>query len=222
MNCSGRSIRLPVRLKYCGNRSASDLRKSLQSKADYIGLIFAESKRKVEVEEVKQWLQTIEHGKKQLVGVFVNAPTELVANIASQLPLAVIQCHGHETAAHVAAIKEATGLAVWKAIHHDEDAVRKMQQYAGVADGYVVDSRVSGAWGGTGVAFDWCNVPLYLEEAARQAVPCFIAGGITPENVERLLAYRPYGIDISSGIEENEEKSVEKMKEIEKKVANYV
>jgi phosphoribosylanthranilate isomerase len=97
-----------------------------------------------------------------------------------------------------------------------------MRQYAGVADGYVVDSRVSGAWGGTGVAFDWSNVPFYLEEAARQAVPCFIAGGITPENVERLLAYRPYGIDISSGIEENGEKSVEKMKEIEKKVATDV
>jgi phosphoribosylanthranilate isomerase len=66
---------LPVRLKYCGNRSASDLRKSLQSKADYIGLIFADSKRKVEVEAVKQWLRTIELGNKQLVGVFVNAPT---------------------------------------------------------------------------------------------------------------------------------------------------
>lgn len=213
---------MAVRLKYCGNRTASDLQKSAQSKADYVGLIFAESKRKVEVEAVKQWLQYISLGDKQLVGVFVDAPIDKITYAASQLPLAVIQCHGNETAEYIAKIKEATGLSVWKAIHHDGNALAKMRQYAGIADGYVVDSRVSGAWGGTGISFDWENVPFYLEEAARQAVPCFIAGGITPENVEKLLSYRPYGIDISSGIEENGEKSAKKMKEIEKKVANYV
>jgi phosphoribosylanthranilate isomerase len=212
---------LPV-LKYCGNRTASDLQKSVRSRANYVGLIFAESKRKVEVEMVKQWLQYISLGGKQLVGVFVNAPIDQITHAASQLPLAVIQCHGHETVEHIAKIKEVTDLSVWKAIHHDEKALAKMKQYAGVADGYVVDSRVNGAWGGTGMTFDWKNVPFYLEEAARQAVPCFIAGGITPENIEKLLSYRPYGIDISSGIEENGEKSIKKMKEIEEKVANYV
>lgn len=213
---------MAVRLKYCGNRTASDLQKSVQSKADYVGLIFAESKRRVEVEAAKQWLKCISLGDKQLVGVFVNAPIDKIIGAASQLPLAVIQCYGDETVEYIAKIKEATGLAVWKAIHHDGNALAKMKQYAGIADGYVVDSRVSGAWGGTGISFDWKNVPFYLEEAARQAAPCFIAGGITPENVEKLLSYRPYGIDISSGIEENGEKSVKKMKEIEKKVANYV
>jgi phosphoribosylanthranilate isomerase len=215
-------IRLPVRLKYCGNRTASDLQKGIRSNANYLGLIFAESKRKVEVDMVKQWLQSISLGDKQLVGVFVNAPIDKIIHATSQLPLAVIQCHGREAVEQIAKIKEVTGLPVWKAIHHGENALVAMKQYAGVADGYVVDSRVNGAWGGTGISFDWKNVPLYLEEAARQAVPCFIAGGITPENIEKLLPYRPYGIDISSGIEENGEKSVQKMKEIEKKVANYV
>lgn len=213
---------LSVLLKYCGHRSLADLQKGASSQADYLGLIFAESKRKVEAHQVKEWLEAVLlHGKK-LVGVFVNETTERICEVTRLVPLSVIQCHGNESVEQVAKIKEATGLPVWKAIHHGEDALTKMKQYAHVADGYVVDSRVRGAWGGTGVSFDWAAVPFYLEEAERQSVPCFIAGGITPENVEQLLSYCPHGLDISSGIEENGEKSIEKMIEIEKKVTRYV
>ncbi|OQP05918.1 N-(5'-phosphoribosyl)anthranilate isomerase [Geobacillus sp. 46C-IIa] len=210
-----------VRLKYCGNRSAGDVQAALASGADYLGFIFAESRRNVSPEEVKRWLAPASLGDKQLVGVFVNASVDRITAIALQLPLHVIQCHGRETPAELAAVKEAARRAVWKAIHHGDGALEAMKQYAGVADGYVVDSRVAGAWGGTGVSFDWEAVPHYLEEAARQGVPCFIAGGITPDNVERLLAYRPDGIDISSGIETDGRKDPAKMKQIEEKVKQY-
>ncbi|MED5075681.1 N-(5'-phosphoribosyl)anthranilate isomerase, partial [Anoxybacillus geothermalis] len=72
-----------------------------------------------------------------------------------------------------------------------------------------------------GVAFDWEAVPRYLEEAARQGVPCFIAGGVTPDNIERLLLYRPDGIDISSGIETDGRKDPTKMKQIEEKIKHH-
>ncbi|WP_445612571.1 phosphoribosylanthranilate isomerase [Geobacillus sp. YF-1] len=207
-----------IRLKYCGNRSREDVQASLASGADYLGFIFAESRRKVLPAEVRCWLDGQALGAKQLVGVFVNAPVERIAAVVRELPLHIIQCHGREDRAELAAVKEAVRLPVWKAIHHGDGALAAMKQYAGLADGYVVDSRVAGAWGGTGVTFDWEAVPRYLEEAARQGVPCFIAGGITPDNVERLAAYRPDGIDISSGIETDGRKDPSKMKRIEHKV----
>ncbi|MGP3561769.1 phosphoribosylanthranilate isomerase [Geobacillus sp. BK01] len=207
-----------VRLKYCGNRSADDVQIALASGADYLGFIFAESKRRVSPAEVKRWLASAPLGGKQLVGVFVNAAAEQIAAVAAAVPLHIIQCHGRETPAELQAVKEVTGLPAWKAIHHGSGALDAMRQYAGIVDGYVVDSRVAGAWGGTGVSFDWEAVPRYLEEAARQGVPCFIAGGITPDNVERLLAYRPTGIDISSGIETDGRKDPAKMKQIEAKI----
>ncbi|GGJ60369.1 phosphoribosylanthranilate isomerase [Anoxybacillus voinovskiensis] len=211
-----------ILLKYCGHRSLSDLQKGAKSQADYLGLIFAESKRKVDAQQVKTWLETVPLGGKKLVGVFVNETMERISDVARIVPLSVIQCHGDESVEQVANVKAATGLPVWKAIHHEEGALARMKQYARFADGYVIDTRVRGAYGGTGVSFDWKSVPVYLEEAARQGVPCFIAGGITPENVEQLLIYQPHGIDISSGIEEHGEKSREKMSEIEKRVKRDV
>ncbi|OQP16851.1 phosphoribosylanthranilate isomerase [Geobacillus zalihae] len=210
-----------IRIKYCGNRSAEDVQAAIASEADYLGFIFAESRRNVSPSEVQQWLEPHKLGAKQLVGVFVNAPVRRIAAVAAELPLHVIQCHGRETPAELAAVKEAVPLSVWKAIHHGDGALAAMRQYAGIADGYVVDSRAAGAWGGTGVAFDWEAVPHYLEEAARQGVPCFIAGGITPDNIERLLVYRPDGIDISSGIETDGRKDPTKMKQIEEKIKHH-
>ncbi|ANB61224.1 phosphoribosylanthranilate isomerase [Anoxybacteroides amylolyticum] len=213
---------MSVLLKYCGHRSLSDLQKGAKSQADYLGFIFAESKRKVDAQQVKTWLETVPLGGKKLVGVFVNEPLERMCDVARIVPLSVIQCHGDESVEQVAKMKEATGISVWKTIHHEEGALERMRQYARFADGYVIDSRVRGAYGGTGVSFDWESVPFYLEEASRQGVLCFIAGGITPENVEQLLVYQPHGIDISSGIEEHGEKSVMKMNEMEKKVKRDV
>ncbi|MDE8562359.1 phosphoribosylanthranilate isomerase [Anoxybacillus rupiensis] len=213
---------MSVLLKYCGHQSLSDLQKGIKSCADYLGIIFAESKRKVDAHEAKTWLKMVDLGKKQLVGVFVNSSAEDIYAVTELLPLSVIQCHGTETVEQIAKIKAATDLPVWKAIHHSEEALSKMRQYATVADGYIVDSRVKGAWGGTGISFNWEAIPFYLEEANRQGVPCFIAGGITPDNVAQLLSYRPHGVDISSGIEENGKKSARKMMEIEKRVKHDV
>ncbi|KAF0994754.1 N-(5'-phosphoribosyl)anthranilate isomerase [Geobacillus sp. TFV-3] len=137
-----------IRIKYCGNRSAEDVQAAIASGADYLGFIFAESKRNVSPSEVQQWLAPHKLGAKQVVGVFVNAPVRRIAAVADQLPLHVIQCHGRETPAELAAVKEAVPLSVWKAIHHGDGALAAMKQYVGIADGYVVDSRAAGAWGG--------------------------------------------------------------------------
>jgi phosphoribosylanthranilate isomerase len=212
---------LSVLLKYCGHRSLEDLQTSTGSRAHYLGLIFAQSKRQVQPGEVKEWLKTVPLNGKKLVGVFVNASVAEIMHVAKEVPLSIIQCHGTETPEQIIQIKKAARLPVWKAIHHSEEALEQMKHFAGIADGYIIDSKVKGEWGGTGISFNWEFVPSYLFEAERQGVRCFIAGGVRPDNIEELLRYRPHGIDISSGIEEREKKNKRKIQWIEEKVGKY-
>lgn len=208
-----------VKLKLCGNRSLLDLERTTKSKADYIGVVFAKSKRQVNVNSLKQWLTECPlQPKQQLVGIFVNAASDEIFEIAQHIPLDIIQAHGTETVDDILQIKELTMLPVWKAIHHEEKAIERMKMYNGIVDGYVIDVKVKGQWGGTGASFNWEHVPLYLHEAKKQGAPCFIAGGITPDNVRDLLQYRPDGIDISSGIETDDVKDADKIKILEERL----
>lgn len=209
---------LPL-LKICGNHSALDVQVSSESTADYIGFVFAKSKRQVTNAQMKKWLQAKKGAtNKKLVALFVNAPLEQIKAAIEGIPFDVIQCHGDETPEQVAEVKEETGVKVWKVIHHNEQAISVMKTYEGIADGYVIDCKVGDQWGGTGVSFDWHFVPSYIHEGKRQGVPVFIAGGITPNNVRNLLDYRPDGIDLSSGIEENGMKSPRLVEQLEERM----
>ncbi|MEH7388145.1 phosphoribosylanthranilate isomerase [Bacillus sp. JJ1521] len=191
----------PPLIKYCGNKSLEDVQVVVKSKADYIGFIFANSKRKVHPDDVNNWLQKVGVQDKKTVGIFVNAELKEIEAVLENVSLSVIQCHGTESVNFIKLVKIKTGLHVWKVIHHDEKALLTMKEFTGVADGYVVDTKVSNMWGGSGVSFDWNSIPLYQQEARTQGVPCFIAGGIDSTNIENLLSYEIDGFDISSGIE---------------------
>lgn len=212
-----------LQIKYCGSQSRRDLQCTINSRADYIGLIFAkESKRRVTVDQAAAWLNQhpVKDGQ-NLVGLFVNARPQDIQFAAEQLPLHVIQCHGSESAERVREIGRRTGLPVWKAIHHHDDAIARMRHYAGAASGFVIDCKVQGAWGGTGQSFDWSCVPAYMKEAERQGVRCLIAGGIHAGNIGELLRYEPDGIDVSSGIEVNGRKDPEAIRTLEERMCRY-
>ncbi|MGV2620485.1 UNVERIFIED_CONTAM: phosphoribosylanthranilate isomerase [Halobacillus marinus] len=211
-------------VKLCGNRSLSDVAKTTSSEATHLGFIFVRrTKRYVRPEAVARWIRKI-RPKQKLVGVFIEPTLEELEQILHFVPLDVIQLHGNETVSQLLRIKEAFGLPVWKVIHHQENGMNQMEIFQGVADGYVIDSKVDGQAGGTGVRFDWEAVPSYQSAAYEQGVPCLIAGGIRRENVAELLTYDPDGIDLSSGIESNETKDIGKiqavMKEVERNVAS--
>jgi phosphoribosylanthranilate isomerase len=210
-----------VTLKYCGNKSLEDLKVACNSNATYIGVIFGESKRKVCPEELSRWLLEVELQAKELVGVFVNATPDEIANVISKVPLSIIQCHGNESAEQLIEIKSIINLPIWKAIHHSDNALQVMHSLRGIVDGFVIDSKVKGMWGGTGVTFDWNRVGDYMEEADSQGVSCFIAGGITPENITTLLRYHPKAIDLASGIEVDGLKNKLRIKELEERVGMY-
>lgn len=216
-------MREPI-VKLCGNRSLSDVEKTTSSQASHLGFIFVRrTKRYVRPEQVGRWVKKI-RPKQKLVGVFIEPTIEEIEEVLHFVPLDVIQLHGNETVSQLLRLKEAFGLPVWKVIHHQAGGMQQMEVFRGVADGYIVDSKVDGVSGGTGVRFDWESVPVYREEAYEQGVTCLIAGGITPDNLKELLIHQPDGIDLSSGIEVGEAKDIGKvqaiMKEVEQNVAN--
>ncbi|WP_444685622.1 tryptophan synthase subunit beta [Alkalicoccus luteus] len=207
-------------LKFCGTRNKQDYEKAVSAGPDFVGFIFADSPRIVDPEAVARWIASLPGAAPRPVGVFVNETLENCAKTAETAGLSVIQLHGSESVDEAARLKEKTGCQIWKTIHHAADGLTKMKQYKGVADGYVIDTKASGAWGGTGIQFDWNAVPAYVEEAEAQGVPAFIAGGVTPENAAELAAFRPHGIDVSSGIETNAQNDERKMISMVRTVKN--
>lgn len=192
----------------------------MASKADYLGFIFTKkSKRTVRPDQVAGWLESV-RGKsgKKLVGVFADDSLELIERVLQIVPLEVIQLHGEEQPSYLEQVKSITGKTVWKALHHEKDALEKMRRYAGIADGYVIDTKFKGAVGGTGISFDWRSVPDYMTESSRQRTLCLIAGGISPGNIDRLLIQKPIGIDMASGIESDFHKDGRLIRKIEEKV----
>lgn len=206
-------------LKYCGNHSEDDLLASFSSKADYVGVVFVESKRMVTPNQLKNWLRAVPNREtKKLVGLFVNPTLDEIEKTLNDVPLDIIQCHGHETPNLIEEMKNQFQLPVWKVIHHSELGWRTMELYQDSVSAYIIDSKVKGQWGGTGQRFDWGHIPLYIKEGQRLKKPVFIAGGIHPNNVEELLEYQPNGIDLSSGIEVNGRKDREMMKLLEERI----
>jgi phosphoribosylanthranilate isomerase len=209
-------------LKLCGNHSLHDTNVSISSNADYIGFVFANSKRQVTNELVRDWIMTQKKIiDKQFVALFVNEDANSIQTTIKDLPIDIIQCHGNETPEQIAEIKKVTSLPVWKVIHHSNEALQDMQTYEGLVTGYIVDCKVGDQWGGTGISFDWSYIPHYVTEGKKQGVPVFIAGGIRPENVDKVLEYGPDGIDVSSGIEENGFKSSQLIMQLEERMNQY-
>ncbi|ARK30316.1 phosphoribosylanthranilate isomerase [Halalkalibacter krulwichiae] len=208
-------------LKLCGNHSSDDTKLVFSSTADYVGFVFAQSKRQVSVDQLKRWLKDRKTEEKKVVALFVNESVETIKEVVSTLPIDIIQCHGSESAEQLREVKSVTGLPIWKAIHHNEQAINTMSSYTGIVDGYIVDCKVGNQWGGTGVSFDWNYIPNYLAEGKVQGVPVFIAGGINPSNIKKVLRYKPDGIDVSSGIEEEGRKSRKLIAELEERMNRH-
>lgn len=207
-------------IKFCGVQSLNDLKVVSQSIADYIGFIFAESKRKVDPLQVGEWLKEV-HCTQKIVAVFVNPTDEEIENVLEQVPVDVIQFHGNEPIDQMTRIGDSYNGQLWKALHHHDHTIEEMELYESVVNGYVIDSRTRGQFGGTGVKFDWHAVPTYIDFANRYNKLCLIAGGVNEKNISELLSLYPQGIDLSSGIEIHQKKSIEKIQKIEERVLHY-
>ena len=200
------------KVKMCGISKVETIPAVVEAKPDYMGLVFASSKRQVTVEQAKTLVEALHKQCKaqndtvsiKTVGVFVNETLDNLVTIANEANLDVVQLHGDEDEAFIQSLKERTNVEVWKAvqIRSAADAEAWIDSSADMLlfDAYHKDER-----GGTGDIFDWSCLDTFER-------PFMLAGGIDSTNVARAIrTVRPYGIDISSGIETNGVKDDEKI-----------
>lgn len=181
--------------KVCGITNPGDARVAVDAGADAIGLIFAESPRKVSLEEARKVSIALPENILK-VGVFVDAEPGEVLEIAREVGLDLAQLHGDETPETVAAIRNA-GLPVMKALRvRNTEALGALERYE--ADLFMLDAWSARARGGTGETFDW-----ELAKSVKGRGNIVVSGGLTPENVrEAVEFFEPYGVDASSSLEE--------------------
>ena len=207
------------KVKMCGISKVETIPAVVEAKPDYMGLVFAPSKRQVTVDQAKtlveelhkQYATRYNSGAEQstndeikTVGVFVNETLDNLITIAKEVNLDVVQLHGDEDEAFIQSLKERTNVEVWKAVQI-RSAVDAETWIDSSADMLLFDAYHKDERGGTGEIFDWSC----LDEFER---PLMLAGGIDSTNVARAIrTVRPYGIDISSGIETDGVKDDEKI-----------
>lgn len=194
-------------VKICGIRRAEDIEYLNNLKPDYAGFVFAESKRKVDVNTAYNLIKNLDRQIKK-VGVFVNEKVSVVKDVADYLNLDVLQFHGDESQDYIDNFDDYT---VWKAIRISEKSdVFRLQDYH--ADGLLLDSKIKGFYGGSGVKFDW-NLVKDVKDNLKCKI--ILAGGINPGNALKAVeTVRPDVIDASSGVEVDGFKNYQLMKDL--------
>ncbi|MCL2102684.1 MAG: phosphoribosylanthranilate isomerase [Syntrophorhabdaceae bacterium] len=181
------------RIKICGVTAPEDALHAVHVGADAVGLnFFRGSKRRVTVEAARRIVQAV--GSDRVVGVFVNESPETLMEICDRAGIKRVQLHGDETASDAARIR------LWriKAVHAEQpvelDALEKFP-----CEAFLLDAGGAGEYGGTGRTLRWEAIPLRFGCLGK---PWALAGGLTPENVEKAIsAARPFGVDTASGVE---------------------
>ena len=184
---------MSVKVKICGITNAEDAQAAVAAGADLLGFVFYDgSPRHVTVEQAAAIARIVPPFVVR-VGLFVNAPEELVGEAMSACGLQLLQFHGDETPEYCRQF----GAMSMKAFRvKDAETIRTLPDFP--TDAWLLDAFVPGQRGGTGHSFNW---DLAIE-AVKLGKPVFLAGGLTPENVaEAVRKVRPYGVDVSSGVE---------------------
>ncbi|MFI0396086.1 phosphoribosylanthranilate isomerase [Paracoccus jiaweipingae] len=188
-------------VKICGLTTPDDVDKAVQAGARYLGFVFfAKSPRAITTDSAAALALRVPPGVMR-VGLFVNADDDFLASVLDHVALDMIQMHGTESPARVAAVKARFGLPVMKAVGvsgpQDLDA---LWDYGLVADQLLVDAKPpkdTALPGGNGVAFDW-----RLLVGRKWLKPWMLAGGLTPDNVAQAIRLTAApAVDVSSGVE---------------------
>lgn len=190
----------PLIVKICGIKTPDILETAITAGADMVGFMhFARSPRHVSIEEIATLISEA-RGRIETCVVLVNPDNSCVAEVAALGP-DWIQLHGPETPHRVEAIRAGAGVEIMKAlpIGSAED-VAHVADFLDVADRILVDAKPpKGADrpGGLGETFDWS-----LLKALDPYIPFMLSGGLTPETVaDAIRTVRPFGVDVSSGVE---------------------
>jgi len=190
-----------AKIKICGLMRAEDIEAVNKYRPDYVGFVLAPSKRRVSAQDVRRMSAKLEPSI-QRVGVFVDEDREMLAKIAENGIIDIIQLHGHEPEEDIVWLKARTKAVVIKAVSVRTGEDIEANRHS-VADYLLLDNGA----GGTGNTFDWST----LENIKR---PFFLAGGLNASNIEEALKYNPYCVDVSSGVETAGRKDAAKIQKI--------
>ena len=205
-----------TQVKICGIKEEDHALAAVEAGADFIGFVLAPSKRQVSSARAHEVINAVKRRSNAVktVGVFVNTPASEVNRIADFCGLDWIQLSGDEFWEYCREIER----PIIKVVHVPAGKTA-MQIIAEIKKGSqlslrqelicLLDSQIGTAYGGTGQAFNW-----QLAKEASTSLPIIIAGGLTPQNVGKLVRnIRPWGVDVSSGIETNGRKDAAKIRE---------
>lgn len=220
---------MKTKLKICGITREEEIPFINEVHPDYIGFVFAESKRKIDKERAMCLSNMLERDIRR-VGVFVDESPDRIVSLLEEDVIDIAQLHGNEDEETIRYIRERSGKPFIKAfilknvtdnkehassdgninyngnIIYNEDINCENSNYIRCINDCTADYVLIDSGKGSGKTFDWS----VTERIAR---PFFLAGGITPENVaEAVSKVGPYCIDVSSGVERNGMKDAELMR----------
>jgi phosphoribosylanthranilate isomerase len=189
-------MRRDIKVKVCGITNAEDALAAVEAGADALGFIFYEKSPRYVVPGVAANIIAELPPLVTPVGVFVNEGLATVRSIMDTCGLAMAQLHGDE---NVSYCRELARPAMKALRLRDRGSLLALAEYQGRGGvrGFVLDTFSELAYGGTGQITDWG-----LAAEVAKSTPLLLAGGLTPDNVtEAIRTVRPYGVDVSSGVE---------------------
>ncbi len=213
------------KIKLCGMMKPCDIEYANRVKPDFVGFIFANTRRKISAAQAKQFREALD-AEIPAVGVFVNEDISGITSLVQNGCIDLIQLHGEEDADYIRRLREVCDVPVIKAVK--VQTVEQIRQAAALPVDYLLlDTYRKGVLGGTGEAFDW----ELLREAKAAAgdtaegelfgKPYFLAGGLHAGNLREAAALGSYGLDVSSGIETDGSKDFDKMVEVMELVRKF-
>ena len=180
---------LRVFVKICGTTNVVDAEVAVEAGADAVGVIFAPSRRMVDVEQAREIVDAVA-GRALVVGVFRDHLAQEVIDIAEEVGLDVAQLHGAESPATSHTVHASVPL-LFRAMAAGDPQLGEIDDHGG--DAVLLDAPVPGG----GRTFDWS---LVGDLTSRHRV--VLAGGLRPDNVgEAITTVRPWGVDVCSGVE---------------------
>lgn len=191
-----------VEIKFCGMTRPEDARHAATLGARYVGVILADSPRQLSDERARALFSAVPTGVGR-VGVFDAVQPEAIADRAQRLALDVVQLHGDPDTLTVAGVRQRWSGQVWAVQRlHGAALPAKTADLFDVADAVVLDAKVAGQLGGTGVPLPWEELRDRIAPLRSRRARLVLAGGLNAENVARAIdTLQPAVVDVSSGVE---------------------
>lgn len=183
-----------VRIKICGITNLADAKVAIELGADALGFVFAKSKRRISSKKAAKIINQLPPIV-NFVGLFVNERNQVVEKILTDCKLSALQFHGDETPEYCREFRKKA--KVIKAVRvKDRNSISALSKYD--VDAFLLDTFSSRGFGGTGKVFNW----EFARIAKKFGRPIILAGGLNPKNVAvAIKKVRPFGVDVSGGIE---------------------